>query len=64
MPKYTVTIHATQTIEVDNVADAKKAIKKAIKSLTDDWRLEDAVAVDIMNQSFSEEFYDNDTIPL
>ena len=59
MSDYTVTIHAIQTIEIENVRDAEQAIKKARKKLTDQWQLMDAVAVDNLNNSYQEEFYDD-----
>lgn len=59
MSDYTVTIHAIQTIEIKNVRDAEQAIKKARKMLSDDWKPMDAVAVDNMNMSYTEDFYDD-----
>ena len=59
MSEYTVTIHATQTMKID-ARDAEQAIMKASKKLTSDWELKDAVAVDIMNISYSEDFYDSE----
>ena len=58
MTGFTVTIHAIQTIEVPNQKDAKKAIEKAMKKLTDDWKPIDATAVDNLGNSFSEDLYD------
>ena len=60
MSGYTVTFHAIQTIEIPNMKDAEKAIEKAKKHLTNDWQVMDAVAVDNMGMTFSEEFYNDD----
>lgn len=57
---HTVTVHAIQTIEVD-ARDSEQAIKKALKQLTDDWVLMDAVSVDAMGVSHEEELYDGDS---
>ena len=58
MTEYKVTIHAIQTMTID-ARDAELAIKKARSKMTSDWTPMDAVAVDPLNNLFSEDLYDN-----
>lgn len=61
MTRYTVTVHAIQTIEILDARDFEDAIKKAEHKIKEqDWDLRDAVVTDSMGQMFSQDYYDDD----